>query len=63
MLAVVAPFDHKYPEPAEEVRTTFPPIQKDVGPPAEMVGLAGNGFTVTTTGSDAGLKHPFALVT
>ena len=47
MLAVVAPFDHKYVVPELEVKVTLPPAQNVVGPPGVMVGVAGNGLTVT----------------
>jgi hypothetical protein len=43
----VAPVDHKYDEPAVEDKVTFPPSQKVVGPLAEIIGVAGNGCTVT----------------
>jgi hypothetical protein len=42
----VAEVDHKYPVPPEAVKTTDPPWQKVVGPPAVMMAV-GNGFTVT----------------
>jgi hypothetical protein len=47
MEAVVAPFDHKYDVPADEVKVTEPPAQKVIGPPALMVGCEGSAFTVT----------------
>jgi len=40
------------------VRTTFPPAQKVVDPPAVTVGVAGTGFTVTAIGADAAELHP-----
>ena len=54
MDCVVAPFDHKFPVADEEVKTTFPPEQKVVGPPAEMVGVAGIALTVTTVAAETG---------
>ena len=63
MLWVVAPVDHSQVAPALDVSVTFPPAQKVVVPEAVMVGVAGNGFTVTVTGSDKGLSHPLELVT
>jgi hypothetical protein len=45
---VVAPFDQRFPLADEEVSMTFPPEQNVVGPPAEIVGVAGIGLTVTT---------------
>ena len=53
MEAVVAPFDHRYDVPAEEVSATEPPAQKVVGPPAEIVGVAGSAFTVTVVPAEA----------
>ena len=41
---------------------TLPPEQKVVAPPAVMVGVAGNGLTVTTVGADVA-EHPLPLVT
>ena len=63
ILGVVAPVDHKYEEPALDVKVTLPPAQKVVGPPALIVGVAGNGFTVTAVVADEALWHPFTLVT
>jgi len=40
------------------VSVTLPPVQKVVGPDVVIVGVAGNGFTVATTGSEGGLRHP-----
>jgi hypothetical protein len=53
MDCVVAPFDQRLPLAAEDVSTTLPPAQKVVGPPAEIVGAAGVGFTVTLWAADA----------
>jgi hypothetical protein len=55
MLDVVAPVDHKYVVPALEVKVTFPPEQNVVGPPAVIVGVAGNALTVITVANDAAL--------
>ena len=52
MDCVVAPFDHKLFEAEEEVKTTLPPEQKVVGPPAVIVGTAGVGFAVTTVAAE-----------
>ena len=41
ILDVVSLVDHKYPEPALAVKLTLPPEQNVVGPPAEIVGVAG----------------------
>ena len=62
MLAVVAPLDHKYEDPALEVNVTLPPVQKVNGPPAVIVGVAGNALTVTTVAAEIALWHPAALV-
>jgi hypothetical protein len=63
ILDVVAPVDHKYVVPALEVSVTLPPEQKVNGPPAEIVGVAGKAFTVTTVAADEALWQPEALVT
>ena len=47
---------------ALEVSTTLPPWQNVVAPPAVIVGLAGNAFTVTVVANDAAELHPLALV-
>ena len=44
------------------VRVTLPPAQNVVGPPAVMVGVAGNGLTVTTVGADVAVQ-PLPSVT
>ena len=36
----VAPVDHKYVVPILEVNVTLPPVQKVIGPPAEIRGVA-----------------------
>ena len=38
---VVAPLDHKWDVPADDVNVTVPPEQKVIGPPAVTVGAAG----------------------
>ena len=43
---VVAPFDQVFPVADEDVKTTLPPVQKVVGPPAVIVGVVGSGVTV-----------------
>ena len=57
MDCVVAPFDQRFPVADEEVNTTFPPEQKVVGPPAEIVGVAGIELTVTTVAAERGEVH------
>ena len=61
MLCVVAPVLHVFPVAELDERTTLPPWQNDVGPPAVAVGK-GLLFTVTATGADDPV-HPFASVT
>ena len=59
---VVAPVDQTFPLADEEVKTTLPPEQKLRGPPAEIVGVAGVGFTVTVVPADVADVQP-AVVT
>lgn len=61
MDCVVAPVDQVFPVEAEEVKTTEPPAQKEVGPPAVIVGVAGVGLTVTVVEADVA-EHPFASI-
>ena len=49
-----------FPEALLEVRVTLPPVQKVVGPPGVMTGVAGVGFAVTTTGAEVREVHPAA---
>jgi hypothetical protein len=63
ILCVVAPFDHRYPVAALDVKVMLPPAQKVVGPPAVIVGVTGKSFTVITVAADIALWHPLALVT
>lgn len=44
---VVAPLDQRFPVLIEDVSVTLPPWQKVVAPEAVIVGVAGNGVTVT----------------
>jgi hypothetical protein len=61
---VVAPVDQVLPVADEEVKTTLPPVQNVVGPPAVMVGVAGIGFTVTIVPADAAdIQPPLVTVT
>jgi hypothetical protein len=57
----MAPFDHRYEEPALAVRVTEPPTQKVVGPDAETV-ATGRASTVTLVAALVALQ-PFAFVT
>jgi hypothetical protein len=61
MLCVVAPVDQRFPEAADEVNTTEPPVQKVVGPPAVIVGVAGFAFTAITVGAEVA-EQPFPSV-
>lgn len=64
MDCVVAPVDQVFPVAEEDVRTTEPPVQKVVGPPAVMVGTPGVGFTVTVVAADVATQpDPFPTVT
>ena len=60
---VVAPFDQVFPVADEEVKTTDPPAQNVVGPPAVIVGVAGSGLTVTVVTADVAEQDPFETVT
>jgi hypothetical protein len=55
ILAFVPPLDHRYDEPALEVKVTLPPVQNIVGPPDVIVGVEGRAFTVTTVAADKAL--------
>ena len=52
MDCVVAPVDQTFPVADEEVKTTLPPVQNVVAPPAVIVGVVGNGFTVTVVAAE-----------
>jgi hypothetical protein len=61
---VVAPFDQTLFDGEEDVSTTLLPEQNVVGPPAEIVGTDGIGFTVTTVAVDgADVQPPDVFVT
>jgi hypothetical protein len=47
MDCVVAPVDHRLPVAEEDVSITEPPVQNVVGPPEEIVGVAGFALMVT----------------
>ena len=57
---VVAPLLQRYDEPSLAVKTTLPPEQKVVTPPAVIVGVDGKALTVTRTLSV--LVQPVAVV-
>ena len=58
MDCVVAPLDQLFPVVDEEVKVTEPPAQKVVGPLGVIVGVAGNGVTVTTVAADVEVQPP-----
>jgi hypothetical protein len=58
MDGVVAPVDQLLPVAEEDVSVTLPPSQKVVGPLAIMVGLAGNGLTVTVVPTEGAEVQP-----
>jgi hypothetical protein len=62
MDCVVAPVDQTFPLAEEDVKTTLPPAQKVNGPPAEIVGVAGNAVTVTVVPAEVADVQP-AVVT
>jgi hypothetical protein len=55
---VVAPVDQVFPVALEDVNTTDPPVQNVVAPPAEIVGVAGTGFTVIEPVADEDPQPP-----
>lgn len=59
---VVALVDQVFPDAAEDVNTTEPPVQNVVGPPARITGTPGAGFTVTFV-LDEVATHPEPLPT
>ena len=59
---VVELSDHMIPDDWLEVSVTLPPLQKVTGPPAEIVGVVGVGFTVTAIAFDTA-EQPLGLVT
>ena len=63
MDCVVAPFDHKFPVAADEVKTTVPPEQKVVGPLALIVGVIPVEETDTTVGAEVAVQLPLVTVT
>src|SRR3989338_3846093 len=58
---VISPVDHKLSIAEDEVRITEPPAQNVVGPLAEMVGVAGVGFTVTFSAIEFPEEQPFSI--
>ena len=62
ILCVDSPLDHRFPVALLDVNITLSPWQNVTGPPAEIVGVGGNGFTVTAVAEDVPV-HPFTSVT
>ncbi len=60
---MVAPFDQVFPVALDEVRTTDPPEQKVIAPPALIVGAVGEGFTTTTVGEELEVQVPLETTT
>ena len=58
---VVSPVDHRLSIAEDEVKITESPAQKVVGPPAEIVGVAGVGFTVTVSLIEFPEEQPFVI--
>src|SRR5258706_16076148 len=50
--------NHWLPDALLDVSVTLPPVQKVVGPPGVIVGVAGGGLTVTVVGAEAALVQP-----
>ena len=46
-----------FPVAADEVNVTLPPSQNVVAPEADIVGVPGNGFTVTVVATDVAEPH------
>ena len=64
MVWVVAPPGvQTLPEVADDVRFTLPPAQKLVGPDGVIVGVEGNGFTVTVIVLEGADAQPPLLTT
>ena len=58
---VVSPVDQRLSIVEDEVKITESPAQKVVGPPAEIVGVAGVGFTVTVSLLEFPEEQPFVI--
>ena len=61
MDCVVAPVDQRLSVAEDDVNTTEPPAQNVVGPLAEIVGVAGNGLTVTVSAIEFPEEQPFSI--
>ena len=60
IVCVVAVVDQTFPFAVLDVKSTEPPVQNDVAPFAEIVGVTGVAFIVTTI-ADLRLSSPLAL--
>jgi hypothetical protein len=60
---VVAPVDQVFPVAEEDVNVIEPPAQNVVGPLEVIVGVAGNGFTVTIDAAEVAEQDPLETVT
>jgi len=60
---VVSVVDQVFPVGADDVNVTEPPVQKVVGPPGVMVGVAGGAVTVIVIPALFELHVPFETVT
>ena len=60
---VVSLVDHVFPAGADEVKITEPPLQKVVGPPGVIIGVAGGAFTVTIVPALVEVQVPLDTVT
>ena len=58
---VVSPVDHTLSAADEEVKITESPAQNVVGPFAEIVGVAGTGFTVTVSTMELPEVQPLVI--
>ena len=58
---VVSPVDQKLSETDEDVNITESPAQNVKGPLAEIVGVAGIGFTVTVSAMELPEVQPLAI--
>jgi hypothetical protein len=45
-----------------DVNVTLPPVQKVVGPPGVIVGVAGIGFTVTVVAAEDALAQSLVVI-
>lgn len=60
---VVSLVDQVFPVGADDVKVTEPPLQKVVGPPGVIVGVAGGAFTVIMVPALVEVQVPLDTVT